>query len=276
MIDLVRFLVPLFSPFSISMVFLLVAVGFLFAKRRKKATICLCLGVGLLLFSGYGLITNGMLYRLERAYPPFSFERLDPETRARLHYVVVLGSGHISNPALPVTAQIGADSLYRLVEGIRIFRQLPGSKLVISGGRIPDPVPNAHVVTAVARHIGVDPDKMIMEDRPRDTFEEAQFLRMILGDEPFVLVTSAAHMKRAIEVFRSFKMKPLPAPTNFVFKNKMTFLNGAWLPTCGNLEISRRVFYEWLGRLWGTLKKRFAKSHNSKPHPKSANITLHG
>ena len=259
MIDLVRFLVPLFSPFSISVVFLLAALGFLYAKRRRNATICLSIGIGLLLFFGYGLVTKGVLYRLEKAYPPFSFERLDPATRNRLSYVVVLGSGHVSNPALPATAQIGADSLYRLVEGIRIFRQLPGSKLVISGGRIPDPVPNAHVVTAVARHIGVDPDKVIMEDRPRDTFEEALFLRTVLGDQPFVLVTSAAHMERAIEVFRSFKMEPLPAPTNFVFKNKTTLLNGAWLPTCGNLEISRRVFYEWLGRLWGTLKKRFAK-----------------
>jgi uncharacterized SAM-binding protein YcdF (DUF218 family) len=168
--------------------------------------------------------------------------------------VVVLGSGHVSNPALPVTAQINADSLHRLVEGIRIFRQISGSKLVISGGRIPDPVPNADVVSAVAEKIGIAPAKIIIENRPKDTFEEARYLKNVLGDQPFVMVTSAAHMKRAVAMFKSFDMKPLPAPTDFVFKNKTRLFNGAWLPTCGNIEISRRVMYEWLGGIWGKIK----------------------
>lgn len=260
MIDLIRIIVPIFSPLCISLILLFAALGFLLNKKRMIAIGCLCFGIGILLFFGYGLITKGVLFRLERTYTPFSLEKIDPATRDRIQYVVVLGSGHVSNPLLPVTAQIGSDSLYRLVEGVRIIRELPGSKMVICGGRIPDPVPNAHVVAAVARQIGVEPHRILIEDRPRDTFEEARYLKKVLGDQPFVLVTSAVHMKRAIRLFDSLNMRPMPAPTNFIFKHNSKLSNSSWFPSCGNMSLSQTVIYEWLGGLWGKFKNRFVKS----------------
>jgi hypothetical protein len=46
----------------------------------------------------------------------------------------------------PVTDQISKSSLTRLVEGIRIHKELPGSKLVLSGGGGFDPMPNARIM----------------------------------------------------------------------------------------------------------------------------------
>ncbi len=141
-----------------------------------------------------------------------------------------------------------------MVEGIRFQRMLPKSKLVISGGRNFDPVANARVVGNLALQLGVNPDKMIIEDRPRDTFEEAELLGPLLADHPFVLVTSACHMARALRLFRAAGMRPLPAPTDYIIKNKPGDVFHTSLPTCENFYIAQQLFYEWLGSLWSNVK----------------------
>ena len=48
-------------------------------------------------------------------------------------WIVVLSGDTLSNPALPITARASGATLSRLVEGIRLHRQVPGSRLVLSG-----------------------------------------------------------------------------------------------------------------------------------------------
>src|SRR5574340_1136765 len=257
MMNVIRLVLPFFEPLPLSLALLIVGLVFLIARKRKAAILFSCLGIGLLLVLGYGLFTRQVLYSLERAYPPLAVERIAPKIKDQIRYVVVLGSGHISDPALQRTAQIAGDSLYRLVEGIRIFRLLPGTKLVISGGVIPDPVTNARVVSEVARQIGVPSRDMIVEERPSDTVAEARLLQGLLGKTPFVLVTSAVHMKRAVRIFQDLGMRPLPAPTDFIIRNRPGGAVESFLPNCGNLWISQKVIYEWLGEMWAEVNKRF-------------------
>jgi uncharacterized SAM-binding protein YcdF (DUF218 family) len=212
-------------------------------------------GSASLLVLGYGVFTKQALFSLERSYAPLILEKITPKIRDQIRYVVVLGSGHVSDPALPKTAQIGGSSLYRLVEGVRLYRLLPGSKLVISGGVIPDPVTNARVVSDVARQIGIPIQDTIVEERPSDTLEEARVLKGLLGNKPFVMVTSAVHMKRAVSIFQDFGMWLVPAPTDFIIKNRPAGSVESGLPNCGNLWISQRVIYEWLGELRRWMEK---------------------
>jgi hypothetical protein len=50
-------------------------------------------------------------------------------------------------------------------------------------------------------------------------------------------------------------MHPIPAPTDFILKERPYAAIHTMLPSCGNLEISKRVIYEWLGEVWGRIKK---------------------
>jgi uncharacterized SAM-binding protein YcdF (DUF218 family) len=255
MMTIIRAMIPFFEPFPLSLALLVAGLGLLFVKRRKAAIAAFGMGIGILLVFGYGVFTKPVLYSLERSYSPLIVEQLTPKVRDQIRHVVVLGSGHVSDPDLPKTAQIGGASLYRLVEGVRIYRLLPGSRLVITGGVIPDPVTNARVVGDVAQMIGIPVRDTIIEDRPSDTVEEARVLQGLLGGTPFVLVTSAAHMKRAVGIFQEFGMQPVPAPTDFIIKNKPGGTIESWLPNCGNLWISQRVIYEWFGEIWASMKK---------------------
>ena len=257
MMTVIRSIIPLIEPLPLSLALLIAGFGLLIAKRRKAAIVCSGLGISILLVLGYGVFTKQALYSLERSYPPLVVEKITPKVRDQIRYVVVLGSGHISDPDLPKTAQIGGSSLYRLVEGVRIYRLLPGSHLVISGGVIPDPVTNARVVSDVARQIGIPVQDTIVEERPSDTIEEARLLQGLLGNSPFILVTSAAHMKRAVRIFQDFGMRPLPAPTDYIIKNRPGGSIESALPNCGNLWISQRFIYEWLGEIWEWINKRF-------------------
>lgn len=255
MIHAARSILPFVEPFPMALVLLVAGLVLLIVKRRKAAMVSISAGTGILLVFGYALFTKPALYALERAYPPLIVEQITPDLRDRIRYVVILGSGHVSDPDLPKTAQIGGSSLYRLIEGVRIYRQLQGSKLVIAGGVIPDPVTNARVVGEVARQIGVPVRDMIVEERPSDTVEEARLLQGLLGSAPFILVTSAAHMKRAVRIFQDFGMRPLPAPTDYIIKNRPGGAVASWLPNCGNLWISQRVIHEWLGEIWAWIRR---------------------
>jgi uncharacterized SAM-binding protein YcdF (DUF218 family) len=144
--------------------------------------------------------------------------------------------------------------LYRLVEGIRLGHIFPESKLIISGGKGYDPVPNAEVVNKVARSLGFPKDRIVVENRPRDTLQEAEMLSSMLGNSPFLLVTSALHMPRAMDIFQAHGLHPIAAPTDFIVKQHIVTPAGYIFPSTANLDLSKRMIYEWIGTVWKMIK----------------------
>lgn len=129
---------------------------------------------------------------------------------------------------------------------------LPGTKLVLSGGKGFDMVANATVMALVAKALNVAEEKIVTEPRPQDTAEEARLLQPLLRTMPFVLVTSAVHMKRAMELFAKQGMHPIPAPTDYIFRsNKRSPMD--LLPSIRNASLTERMVYEHLGRLWARM-----------------------
>ena len=61
---------------------------------------------------------------------------------------------------------------------------------------------------------GVPREQIITLDLPKDTEEEAAAVKQAIGDAPFLLVTSASHLPRAMIFFQQEGLNPLPAPAN--------------------------------------------------------------
>lgn len=198
----------------------------------------------------YDGISGSILSPLEYKYPPI----LDAQNIRTVKWIVVLGGGHTSDPKLPVTSQIGKASLSRLVEGIRLHRELPQSKLILSGGSTFDPVPNARILAEVAVAIGVKRDSLILEEVSRDTEDEARLIRGVVGKERFILVTSASHMPRSMALFKKLGMDPIPAPADHQVKRSHGISPGMFYPSAGNIEKAERAFYEYLGLAWAKLR----------------------
>jgi uncharacterized SAM-binding protein YcdF (DUF218 family) len=246
---------PFFFPLSLCLEIFLIGLFLLWFTRKKTAgKILVSVGVILLILSSYGPFPDLLLKPLEYKYPPLLRVKDLPEIR----WIVVLGGGHRSNPQLPANSQLSGASLTRLVEGIRLHHALPGSKLIVSGGALYDPVPEARVFSDAAQAIGVKSQNLILESLSRDTEEEARLIQKMVGKDAFVLVTSASHMPRAMGLFRKLGMHPIPAPTDYrVRESQEEEINpGMFFPGSMELQKTEAAVYEYLGLVWAKLRNR--------------------
>lgn len=246
-----KIVAPLFFPVPLCLEILLLGLFLLwFTKKQKAGKIIVSVGVGLFIIFGYGTFQDTLLRSLENKYPPLiNFQDVDD-----VRWVVVLGSGHISDPSFPVTDQISKSSLFRLVEGIRIHKKLPESKLILSGGRVFDPVPNAKVMAKIASILGVDESKIVLEPNSNDTKDEALLIQKIVANSKFILVTTASHMPRSMALFNKLGMQPIPAPIEHSIKQMQGIGPGVFFPNSGRIGHAERIFYEYLGLAWAKLR----------------------
>jgi uncharacterized SAM-binding protein YcdF (DUF218 family) len=251
-----QFFLPLPLTLSISFLGLFLL---LFTKRQRLAKVLLSIGLLLIMLFGYSGISNRIIAPLEYQYKPYitnsDIDSLLQTHSSPIEFIVVLGGGHISDPRLPVTSQIQQDTLVRMIEGIRIHRKNPGSKIILSGGMVFDPVSNAEIMASLAKDLGMSEDDMIIESESKDTKDEAKIIQSMIGESPFVLVTSAAHMPRSVALFKKQQMNPIPAPVGHLFKKRQGKLHpGAFFPDAQNIKKIESAFHEYLGILWARLR----------------------
>lgn len=249
-----KIVAPFFFPVPLSILLLLAGLSVLFFTDRKKTGKVL-IAVGILIFSllSFDQISTPIISPLDRKYGAYS-PSISEDVSDPVQYVVVLGGGHVSDPSLPVTSQLSEASLIRLVEGIRVYRKNTGSKIILSGGKGFDPVPEARILVDAAKTLGMKSDDLIMESDSKDTEDQARFIKKIVGSNRFILVTSAFHMPRAMALFRKQGMDPIPAPAGHVVKTQRQFSPGQFFPSANSLGKSERAVHEYLGMVWAKLR----------------------
>ena len=221
----------------------------LISKKQKAGKTFIILSLILLGFYSFGSSANLLLKPLEKAFPPY------PDGHATVvKFIVVLGGAHTSDPDLPITSQLSAGCIVRLVEGIRIQRRNIGSYLILSGGNLFTPISVAEIMARTARELGVKPESMIIEAQSKDTEAQAEQIKKIVKNEPFVMVTSAAHMPRAVALFKKSGLNPIPAPTHHLVKKQHWFGYKLYFPSVSNLVKSKSAIHEYLGILWSKLR----------------------
>ena len=124
-----EFVVACFSP--VGLVTILFVAGLLLHAFRRDWRIGLRLvatGAGLYLVFVLTPLAEALYANLEHPYPPML--KADASARA----VVVLAAYGEDMPSLPVTSKLTGEMIPRLAEGIRLYREIPGARLVLSGG----------------------------------------------------------------------------------------------------------------------------------------------
>ncbi|MCC5887506.1 MAG: YdcF family protein [Gammaproteobacteria bacterium] len=236
-------------PLPLTLMLLLVAGMLALLGRRRAAR---GLGIGallLLLLASWGPVADGLLGTLEGRYEPV----LDARSVPAVSHVVVLGSGYRANPDLPITSQLGDSAVIRLVEGVRLWRQVPHARLVLTGGNVFERESVARGYSRLAVALGVDALSMDVLEMPIDTAEEAYAVRDLAGREArILLVTSASHMDRARRHFERAGLDVIPAPTRHKSLGEDRSRFDYWVPSASHLRKTERALYEYLGRvsLW--------------------------
>lgn len=181
------------------------------------------------------------------------YELLHPKEE-NIQYIVVLGGGFTYNPDWPPSANLINNSLARVTEGIRLYSQYPRAKLIFTGGRGNNLISNAEVAAKVALSLGVPETAIITLRTPRDTQEEAFEVEKIVGQQPFLLVTSANHMARAERFFIARNMHPITAPANQLAITSPLQPWEKFFPSIYFFSHSERAWYEFIGSIWQSIK----------------------
>lgn len=249
---------PLLFPLTLCMGLLVIGLILLWFTRRQRAgKVVTTLAFMLLMLLSYGPVPTFLLRRLESKYPPVllssSTQAPVPPTLSSVKWIVVLGGGHTSDSRVTAVTNLSRSTLYRLVEGSELHRRLPGSKLVVSGSAIFRSDSEAVAMAKVAEGLGIDRQNIVLEEQSNDTEEQAQFIKQIVGNEPFIMVTSASHMPRAMALFSKQGMNPVPAPTGHRI-TEATLMPRDYYPQPGHLENSEVAIYEYLGMMWARLR----------------------
>jgi uncharacterized SAM-binding protein YcdF (DUF218 family) len=235
----------LFFPVPLSLELLLVGLILLWLTRRQRLGKVLVTGgtFCLLVFSN-SMISTALLRPLERTYPPFDAR----QTRSKIQYIAVLGGLGDNDPHVPVTSHVYPDLMVRLIEAIRLHREIPGSKLILSGGHV-----SSGGMAEVAESLGVKQEDIHELGEPPDTEAEAYEIAPIVGSSSFILVTSASHMRRAMGLFRARKLNPIAAPTDFLAPVRGVEIDD-YFPDAFKLFKSQIALYEELGFAWAKLR----------------------
>ncbi|WP_438812088.1 ElyC/SanA/YdcF family protein [Symbiopectobacterium sp.] len=81
---------------------------------------------------------------------------------------------------------------------MRLYHANPGEKLIFTGAAAQgNPMTSAQTAALIAESLGIPREDIITLDTPRDTEEEAAGTAALIGQQPFLLVTSASHLPRA-------------------------------------------------------------------------------
>lgn len=228
-------------------VFLLLAglVAGWFGLRRLLASGA-TLAFLILALSAWTSIGALMLNPLEERFqrPAASPERVDG--------IVVLGGGlegAINLVRGGYDLNRGGD---RLVETAVLARRYPDARIVVSGGVgsiLLDGEGDAATAPRLLTALGVSPERLILEDRSRNTYENALFSKALVSPKPgetWLLVTSAFHMPRAKALFDKAGFATVPWPVDYRTSGR----EGISLfpdDTSDSLATMTTALREWLG-----------------------------
>lgn len=254
-----KIIAPLLFPLPLCLEIIIIGLFLLWFTRKQKAgKILTSIGVVILIFLSYNVVSSSILRPLERQYPPLLLSAT-PDAPAHnstplVKWIVVLGGGHTSDPQIPSISQLYDASLARLVYAVSLYRELPGCKLIVSGGAVFDPNSEAENMAKAARALGVSQQDIVLEADSKDTEDEANLIKPMVGSERFILVTSASHMPRSMALFTKLGMNPVPAPTDYMVKQNNRIGPGDFYPSPEGLSKAERAVYEYLGLAWARLR----------------------
>jgi uncharacterized SAM-binding protein YcdF (DUF218 family) len=146
----------------------------------------------------------------------------------------------------------------RFIQTVRLYHQGHIEKIIVTGGsskvlRNNQSLKEADFVCEQLLQMGIPAENIIKENQSRNTHENGTFTKKILDslhlNPPYLLITSATHIPRAMEVFHKTGIDPVPYSCNFaVVENKFEF-PGSFIPAVKSFELWNTFMKENIGML---------------------------
>ncbi|MGI9409479.1 MAG: YdcF family protein [Hyphomicrobiaceae bacterium] len=218
-------------------------------KRQRISRILIVASLTGFLVLGFSPLGSALMLPLEERFPP-------PKNVTAGDYtgIIMLGGFEDGNISRARQTMALIDAGERLSETVRLARMLPATRVVFTGGAGQILLEASDAGAAVKDYliaVGTDERRIVVENRSRNTWENAVLTKDLLKPKPqdrFLLVTSAWHMPRAIGVFRKAGYDVVAYPVDF----RTSGPEDLWRPNYSiynGLERVDQATKEWLGLL---------------------------
>ena len=215
-------------------------------RRKRFGGLFILLGLGLLALAGFTNIGALLLLPLENHHPrPTAF----PDNASG---VIVLGGGTVNSVSTARQTYTLSDAGERYVEALRLAQAHPDVPLLVSGGvgvLLADRETDAQSVKRMFDGFALGTAQVRYEPFSRNTYENARNSAALLDpqpDAPYVLITSAYHMPRAVKLFQKARFTVVPWPVDFRTKGNDVFALSI-IDAAGNLSRASLAMREWVG-----------------------------
>ena len=249
-----KIVMQLFLPPGGIIVFVLLICLFFLLNRKKIAIFLATVLIFTLFLLSSWLGEYTILKPLEDDYASFK-DAYSNNISLSNPIIVVLGGGVVDNSLSRQSGgtDIGEVTLARLYGAYTVYREIK-CPILVSGGNVPGytgNTPAAQIMQEVLVNMGVPLDIIYQEDKSRTTLENASYaMEKIIaqGYNEIILVSSALHMRRSVEVFkmRNSGVIVIPAPVNYLFENTRPGLLNI-LPNQISWNHNLRAIHEWIG-----------------------------
>lgn len=246
MLLLSKLLNLLAQPLNGVLVLLLLAV-LLGRRHPARARQLSIVALSVLLLTGLQPLPDALLAGLENQHA-----ELAPDADLRAYAgVIVLGgaleSGRISQQHVQPLLN---DSAERMTLAVSLWQRNPGLRLVFTGGEgelFGSGPSEARRAQALFASLGVPTAALTLESRSRNTYENAVFTRELPGvdaRQPWLLLTSAWHMPRALATFEKAGWNVTPFPVDFRTGGRTPWSRYDLRVGAAHWEL---LLHEWLG-----------------------------
>ncbi|KJS15166.1 MAG: hypothetical protein VR69_14845 [Peptococcaceae bacterium BRH_c4b] len=219
-------------------------------KRDKRSSKILSVIILCFYIFTIPLFSNYLITSLESAYnPTVNIDNCD--------VIIMLGGGAtLDTPNIDGMGHLSGASANRLLTTAVLYKKanLP---IIISGGQV---FSDSGEEAKISKHqlilLGVPEEKIILEDKSRNTIENAKYVRAVLNEHNFkkpILITSAFHMKRSVQYFFKQKIEAQPFPTDYTYSLDTSIRLSSFIPSSSSIYIVGLALKEYLGIAAGLL-----------------------
>lgn len=220
------------------------------AKPRRTRTLLL-LGVAFLILvvSLFDWVPNLLLHELEHRYSPYS------RTEAHPQWLLVLGQGFSAEEGLSESGRVNGTMQARLSEALFRMRLSDEMKMVVSvAGRDAAPLKQKWW-NGWCASVQLPVERTLLLTEAVDTPTEIKSALQYIGTHEFVLVTSAAHIPRSMQIARKLGGNPVAAPCDYqVFRSPNLWCHFA--PSARHAVRLEKALHEYIGAAWFRLVRK--------------------
>ncbi|MDZ4992472.1 YdcF family protein [Clostridium perfringens] len=177
---------------------------------KKKIFVGIAVVIGL-------LVTAFIIFESFLTYKMMTFKNINQ--LKDVDYEIILGAGLDGDKPSPILQE-------RLDAGLAYLKLHPNTKVIVSGGQgYNELIPEAEAMKDFLVSKGINPNRIIEEDKSKSTFQNLEFSQKILDErnaskDEVLIVTSDFHLFRAMEIadYLDIKNEGLPSETPIVLR----------------------------------------------------------